>query len=45
MRLSGIQPHVEKKPERIVQKLDLARNHKPFYPAALHSGVDIRLFG
>lgn len=45
MRLNVIQPYVEKKAEWIVQKLDLARHHKPIYPAALHSGVAIRLFG
>jgi predicted metal-dependent hydrolase len=45
MRLNVIQPFVEKKAEWIVQKLDLARHHKPIYPAALHSGVAIRLFG
>jgi predicted metal-dependent hydrolase len=44
MRLSGIQPQVEKKAEWIVQKLGLARHHKPIYPAAVHSWVDIRLF-
>lgn len=45
MRLNVIQPYVKKKAEWIVQKLDLARHHKPIYPAALHSGVAIRLFG
>lgn len=45
MRLSMIQPYVAKKASWIVQKLDLARHHKPIYPAALHSGVAIRLFG
>ena len=45
MRLNVIQPYVEKKADWIVQKLDLARHHKPIYPAALHSGVAIRLFG
>jgi predicted metal-dependent hydrolase len=44
MRLSVIRPLVEKKADWIVQKLDLARHHKPIYPAALHSGVAIRLF-
>lgn len=45
MKLSAIRPLVEKKAEWIVQKLDLARHHKPIYPTALHSGVAIRLFG
>ncbi len=45
MRLSVIRPYVEKKADWIVQKLDLARHHKPIYPATLHSGVSIRLFG
>lgn len=45
LRLNVIRPHVEKKAEWIVQKLDLARYHKPIYPASLHSGVAIRLFG
>jgi len=45
MRLYMIRPYVEKKAEWIVQKLDLARHHKPIYPAALHSGVTVRLFG
>jgi predicted metal-dependent hydrolase len=45
MRLNVIQPYVEKKAEWIVQKLDLARHHKPIYPAVLQSGVAIRLFG
>jgi predicted metal-dependent hydrolase len=39
MKLSAIRSLVEKKAEWIVQKLDLARHHKPIYPAALHSGV------
>lgn len=45
MKLSVIRPLVEKKADWIVQKLDLARHHKPIYPTVLHSGVAIRLFG
>lgn len=45
MRMNVIKEYLENKAEWIVQKLDLARHHKPIYPSALHSGVAIRLFG
>lgn len=45
MKATAIRPHVEKKAAWIIQKQDLARHHKPIYPAELQSGVSIRVFG
>jgi predicted metal-dependent hydrolase len=45
MRAAAIRPHVEKKAEWVLQKLDLARRHAPIYPKVLAAGASIRLFG
>lgn len=45
MRAAAIRPHIERRAAWILQKLDLARRHAPVYPAHLHAGASIRLFG
>lgn len=45
MRSTRIQSHILKKADWVIQKLDLARHQKPFYPSDLQSGVAIHFFG
>ena len=45
MRATAIRPYIARRAAWILQKLDLARRHAPVYPAHLHAGASIRLFG